>query len=179
MCFSNLFSFKTTGIIEVRVKCYRGKNTEIVSALETFNQDCKTNFTPYVEPSDITIGTPWLTEEGPNYIAFDKENGTPLGFLAVGWNMSQEEMTKKYREQTNSVIPENIRSQLLAEFAKIKDNSSELSQLITLSPEDASKVLGGSYNIFIYVSSKVRGHGIGQNLISFLPEIMEENFVKD
>ncbi|MES2607581.1 MAG: GNAT family N-acetyltransferase [Pseudomonadota bacterium] len=163
------------GIIEVRIACFREKNAEISSSLEILKQDCEANFTPYVEPSDITIGTPWLTEEGPNYIAFDKEN-TPLGFLAVGWNMSQKEMTEKYNQQMNSVIPENISSQIRADFTEIKDYSSELSQLITLSPAKASEVFGGSYNIFIYVSSNARGRGIGQKLMSCLPGIMQEKF---
>lgn len=166
-----------TSPIEVSITCFREKNAEIVSALEILKQDCETNFTAYVEPSDIIIGTPWLTEEGPNYIAFDKRN-TPLGFLAVGWNMSQKEMIERYNRQMDSVMPENIRSQLCADFAKIKNYSSELSQLNTLLPEDACKVFGGSYNIFIYVSSKARGHGIGQKLMSFLPEIMKEKFLE-
>jgi hypothetical protein len=157
----------------VTVKCFREETVECVDSLKLLNLDCESNFTPYVEPSDIIMGSPWLTVIGPNYIAFDG-NKRPLGFLAIGWRMSQEEMMARFLNANSSQIPEKISCGIRADFEKIKDHISELSQLIKLSPTELSKVFGGSYNMFIYVASNARRFHVGEKLMSCLPDLMKE-----
>lgn len=143
--------------------------------MKILHDDSEINFTPYVEPLDIIIGKPWLTENGPNYIAYDYKN-IPLGFLSIGWHMSEEEMIERFLKNQNLVMSEHITSCIRADFTKIKDYSLDLSRLTRLSPTEISKVFGGSYNIFIYVASKARRFGIGEKLLSFLPDVMHEKF---
>ncbi len=169
---------QSAGDMEISVKCFREETAEFADSLKILNQDCEANFTPYVEPSDIIVGNPWLTPVGPNYIAFDNKNN-PLGFLAIGWRMTQEEMIARFLKQENSVMPEDISSGLRADFEKIKDYSSDLSQLIRLSPADISKIFGGSYNMFIYVASNARRFHVGEKLMSSLLDLMQEKFQEE
>ena len=156
------------------VRCFREKNDEFVEAIKILHEDCAGNFTPYVDAADIVIGTPWLTEEGPNYIAFD-DNNTPLGFLAVGWNMTREQMMKRLENiSPPPPLPEKISCAIREDFSKIEEHISDLSQIRRLSPQEACQILGGSYNIFLFVAAKERGHGVGSLLLSFLPEVVQE-----
>jgi hypothetical protein len=154
------------------VRCFREKNDEFIEAIKILHEDCAGNFTPYVDAADIVIGNPWLTEEGPNYIAFD-DNNTPLGFLAVGWNMTREQMMKE-NISPPTPLPEKISCAIREDFSKIEEHISDLSQIKELSPQEACQILGGSYNIFLFVAAKERGHGVGSLLLSFLPEVVQE-----
>lgn len=127
----------------VSVVKYVGHNEACSEAFRYFMKDCKTNPGPFVEPTDIIMGKDWLTENGPNYVAYDASS-QPLGFLAIGWKYSTEQMHNE-----------------LLKDAKLLSNDG----VPTVTIQEC-------YNIFMYISSSARRKGVGETLLLAIPDIL-------
>ena len=137
------------------VKCFETTCEELVSAIDVLKIDCKSNPDKFVLHDDIAIGLPWLKEDGPNYVAYDCNN-TPVGFLAVGWKFSKDLMEKEY--PASSFLENSFGTGV------------ELGPTIGRPQFELQE----NYNLFLFISSKHRRMGVGQTLLSNIPDLLEK-----
>jgi hypothetical protein len=152
-----------TIVLDIDVRVYFSRSSLLDDAIDSLRKHCRSNPSGFVRELDLVVGSPWLMETGPNYIAYHKE--LPVGLLAVCW-----EFGCKDDQSLGPPIPSS---------AGIFNPSIALRSIPILAHDDLFTVFGHTCSLFLYIVSEYCGKGIGFSMLSSnLPQIVGEQLKK-